>query len=120
MVETASQPPAENRTVAPTRLTSGVWSYGKGSFWADCVEKGRLGAEAGGVGGWPNTTYGGSGGYCLDRQRDELGELAEVLGCCGEEELVPGAIRTSQAQPIKFEDAFEVREQHLDLLPLAA
>src|SRR4051812_11422052 len=54
------------------------------------------------------------------RDRDQLGELAEVLGGGGEEELVPGTIRAPQAQAVQLQDTLEVGEQHLDLLPLAA
>jgi hypothetical protein len=42
------------------------------------------------------------------------------LGGGGEEELVSCAVWTSQAQAVHPEDALEVREQHLDLLSLAA
>lgn len=52
--------------------------------------------------------------------RDQLGHLAEVLGCGGEEELIVGAIWSSQAQSTQLEDAFQVREQHFDLLSLSA
>src|SRR3954451_19859811 len=54
------------------------------------------------------------------RDRDQLGELAEVLGGGGEEELVLGTIRAPQAQAVELQDTLEVGEQHLDLLPLAA
>ena len=54
------------------------------------------------------------------RDRDQLGELAEVLGGGSEEELVLGTIRAPQAQAVQLQDALEVGEQHLDLLPLAA
>ena len=37
----------------------------------------------------------GSGWHRLHRHRDELGKLAEVLGCGGEVELVPGAVRAA-------------------------
>jgi len=59
-----------------------------------------------------------SGGECLDRHREKLGELAKVLGGGGEEELVSGPFGTSKAKPVELQDALEVREQHLDLLPL--
>ena len=54
------------------------------------------------------------------RDWDQLGELAEVLGGGGEEELVLGTIRAPQAQAVELQDTLEVGEQHLDLLPLAA
>jgi hypothetical protein len=41
------------------------------------------------------------------------------LGCCGEVELVSGAVRSAVAQPVEPQDALEMREQHLDLLPLS-
>jgi hypothetical protein len=53
------------------------------------------------------------------RHRDQLGELPEVLGGGSEEELVFCAVRASEAQAVQLQDALEVREQHLDLLPLA-
>jgi hypothetical protein len=45
---------------------------------------------------------------------------SEVLGGGGEEELVAGAAWSSQPQAIELQDAFQVREQHLDLLSLAS
>lgn len=53
----------------------------------------------------------------LRSARHELGELPEVLGGGREVELVPGAIRAPQAEPIEPQDAFEVGEHHLHLLP---
>ena len=41
--------------------------------------------------------------------------ISEFLGSCCEEELVAGTIRSSQSKSIELENAFEVREQHLDL-----
>ena len=58
-------------------------------------------------------------GRCEASDRPDLGQLAEVLGCGGEVELVFCSVWTAQAQAIQFQDAFEVGEQHLDLLPLA-
>ena len=98
-------------------ITCGSVDDGKST---DCVEKPapETGAGAilivvrrlvprlcGGCGGWH--------GY-------QLGHFAEVLGGGGEEELVSCSVWTSQAQAIHPEDALEVREQHLDLLSLAA
>jgi hypothetical protein len=40
------------------------------------------------------------------------------LGGGGEEQLVVGAARSSQSQAVEAQDALQVREQHLDLLPL--
>ena len=59
-------------------------------------------------------------GHCGRRLRDQLGEFAQVLGGGGEEELVMGAAGASQSQSVKLQDPFEVGEQHLDLLSLAA
>ena len=49
--------------------------------------------------------------------RQHLGQLAEVLSGSGEEELIFGAVGASEAEAIQLEDALEVREQHLNLLP---
>lgn len=38
----------------------------------------------------------------------------------GQQELVMRAGQSSQAQPIQFEDAFEMREQHLNLLSITS
>ena len=54
------------------------------------------------------------------RHRDQLGELAQVLGGGGEEELVFYSVRPPEAQSIQLQDALELREQHLDLLPIAS
>jgi len=56
-----------------------------------------------------------SGGDCLNRYREKLGHLAEVLGGSGKEELVSGTVRTSKTEPVKLQNALEVSEQHLDL-----
>ena len=58
-------------------------------------------------------------GHCEPRHRLHFRQLTEVLSGGGEVELVFCAIGTTQAQAIQLQDAFEVREQHLDLLPLA-
>src|SRR3954454_10917526 len=47
---------------------------------------------------------------------DQLCHLPEVLGGCCEEEFVAGTLWPSESQPIEFENAFEMGEQHLDLL----
>jgi hypothetical protein len=60
---------------------------------------------------------GRSGGHDRGR-RSELRQVAEVLGGGGEEQLVVGAARSSQSQAVEAQDALQVREQHLDLLPL--
>ena len=51
--------------------------------------------------------------------RDQLGEPAEVLGSGGEVELVSGTVRASEPEPVELQDALEMGEQHLDLLPLS-
>jgi hypothetical protein len=42
-----------------------------------------------------------------------------VLGGGSEEEQAPSSVWTANAKPVEVQDALEVREQHLDLLPLA-
>ena len=61
----------------------------------------------------------GRSGQAQLLQRDQFGELPEVLGRCGEVELVPGPVRSPQPEPIQLQDALEVGKQHLDLLALA-
>lgn len=51
--------------------------------------------------------------------RNEPRQFPEVLGGCGEKELVSRAGRTSQAQSAEAQDAFEMGKQHLDLLSIA-
>jgi hypothetical protein len=51
------------------------------------------------------------------RQREQLGEFSEVLGGGCEVEFVAGAVWATQSEPPEAKDAFEVGEQHLDLLP---
>src|SRR6266851_124980 len=60
---------------------------------------------AGGLQGWPRF--------------DQLGQLAKVLCDRGEQELVCCARRAAQSKAIEPEDALEMGEQHLNLLPLA-
>lgn len=60
-----------------------------------------------------------SAGRQLRWHRDQFGELAEVLGACGEEELIFRSVRSPEAETIELQDALEVGEQHLDFLPLA-
>ena len=57
--------------------------------------------------------------HCRCRHRDQLGHLAQVLGGGGEVELVFCSVGASEAKAVEPKDAFEVREQHLDLLALA-
>src|SRR5687768_6574773 len=86
---------------------------------ADCVEEVGSSTLPAGSRHWVGRARLPSSGRRL-RDRDQLGELAEVLGGGGEEELVLGTIRAPQAQAVQLQDALEVGEQHLDLLPLAA
>jgi len=50
--------------------------------------------------------------------RGELGERVQVLCGGGEEEGVFCAVRTSEAQAVELQDAFQMCEQDLDLLPV--
>src|SRR5688572_33144878 len=54
------------------------------------------------------------------RLGNELCEPAEVLGDRRERELILGALRAAQSKASHLEDAFQVGEQHLDTLALAA
>lgn len=113
------KPPADS-VVGDRQLSSCVLDLAYDRSWVDCVEKpgAGIGADASLsaarrlgprlCGGW------------VGCHGDQLGHLAEVLGGGGEEELISCAVWTSQAQAIHSEDALEVREQHFDLLSLAA
>src|SRR5215208_316116 len=87
--------------------------------WADCVEEVGSWALLAESRHWVGRARLPSGGLRLP-DGDQLGELAEVLGGGGEEELVLGTVWAPQAQAVQLQDALEVGEQHLDLLPLAA
>jgi len=50
----------------------------------------------------------------------DLGQFPEVLGDGCKVEFIAGTTRAAQSQPIELQDALEVREQHLHLLPLIA
>src|SRR3984885_12260209 len=50
------------------------------------------------------------------RERNELRQLSEVLGGGGQQELISGSTRPTQAQSIQPEDALQMSEEHLDLL----
>jgi hypothetical protein len=50
---------------------------------------------------------------------DQFCEFAEVLGYCGEVEFVFRSVRAALSQASQAEDAFEVGEQHFDLLSAA-
>ena len=64
--------------------------------------------------------FGPSGGHRPGLARYQFGELAEVLGGGGKEELVFRSVWTSKTQAVEFQDTLEMCEQHLDLLPLAS
>jgi hypothetical protein len=53
------------------------------------------------------------------RERNELRQLSEVLGGGGQQELIFGSTRPTQAPSIQPEDALQMSEQHLDLLSFA-
>ena len=53
---------------------------------------------------------------CRTGHRNELGKLSEVLSGGCEDELVTRTVRSSKSQAIEPENAFQMREQHLDLL----
>src|ERR1700722_7489696 len=53
------------------------------------------------------------------RERNELRQLSEVLGGGGQQELIFGSTRPTQAQSIQPEDALQMSEEHLDLLSFA-
>jgi hypothetical protein len=55
-------------------------------------------------------------GLCTSDYRPELGELSEVLGSGGEQELVAGAAWSAQPKAAEPGDALELGEEHLDLL----
>jgi len=52
-------------------------------------------------------------------QWDQLCQLPEVLDRCSQEELVSSTKWPPQPEPIEAQDALEMCEQHLDLLPFA-
>src|SRR5450756_1115000 len=54
------------------------------------------------------------------RSRNQRCEPPQVLGDGRQDKLVLGASWTTQSQPTELQDAFEVREPHLDLLALAS
>mgnify|MGYP001825084371 CR=1 FL=1 len=57
-----------------------------------------------------------SGFARLLRCGKDLGQFAEVLGGGGEQEFVICAAWSAQSEPSQPEYAFEVREEHRDLL----
>jgi hypothetical protein len=61
-----------------------------------------------------------SGGEDWRWEGDELRQFPQVLGGSGQEELVLGFARATQAQSIEPEDALQMSEQRLDLFSFAA
>ena len=55
-------------------------------------------------------------GWVRAWHRYQLGQLSEVLGGCCEKELSARTIRSSESEPIEFENAFEMGEQHFNFL----
>jgi len=53
----------------------------------------------------------------LSYRGKDLGQFAEILGGCGEQEPVICVARAKQSVPSKPKYAIEVGKQHLDLLP---
>src|SRR3954465_6087025 len=125
-VSAQSEAQAARRTVLPSRRCVAVRTRARSGLRRDpldehplcaiVLKKSALLAESQ---HWVGRARLPSSGRRL-RDRDQLGELAEVLGGGGEEELVLGTIRAPQAQAVELQDTLEVGEQHLDLLPLAA
>ena len=58
------------------------------------------------------------GGGERRRVGDQLRQSSEVLRDCRQRELVPCAVRASKTQPAEPQDAFQVREPHLDTLAI--
>ncbi len=52
------------------------------------------------------------------RSRDQRCEPSQVLGDSGQNKLILGASWTTQSKPAELQDALQVCEPHLDLLPL--
>jgi len=50
----------------------------------------------------------------------ELGKLPQILGDCGEQELILCPTRATQSQPAKSEDPLQMGEQHLDPFAIPA
>ena len=53
------------------------------------------------------------------RERDELRQFPQILGCGGQQELVLGSIWVAEAQATEPEDALQMSEEHLNLLSFA-
>jgi hypothetical protein len=58
-----------------------------------------------------------SGFSSLLRCGKDLRQLPEILGGSGAEKFVVCATWATQSKPAEDKDAFEVRQEHLDLLP---
>jgi hypothetical protein len=61
---------------------------------------------------------GASCGEVRRRQWDELRQFPQIFGGGGQEELVLRSVRPPQAQAVELQDALQMSEEHLDLLPL--
>ena len=48
--------------------------------------------------------------------KDQFGELSQVLGGCGQQELILSAARAAQPQTSHLQDPLEMGKQHLDAL----
>ena len=53
------------------------------------------------------------------RERNELRQFSQILGCGGQQELVFGSVWTTEAQSTQPEYTFEMSEQHLNLFSFA-
>src|SRR5688500_5210301 len=88
------------------------------SFKRIALKKSALGSAERVGPGWLNGAC-PSDGHRLRPDREQLAQVSKVLGGGGEEELIVGAVGTSEAEAIQLQNAFEMREQHLHPLPLA-
>jgi hypothetical protein len=53
------------------------------------------------------------------REGDEFRQFPQILGGGGQQELVLGSARATEAQSTEPEDALQMSEEHLDLLSFA-
>jgi len=83
-----------------------------GSSRGDTIEEVGFGVDA--------LIVGLFGSPCSRGLRGQLGELPEIPDHGSEVELVPSAVRTSEANAIEAGYAFSMREQHLDFLTRTA
>jgi len=117
-------PRSRNYLRKPTfyRPTSVGWSRSRWQESTDFVEDPSVLAPALGICGdvseadsWLFASCGEDG----RRERNDLRQLSEVLGGGGQQELIFGSTRPTQAQSIQPEDALQMSEEHLDLLSFA-